>query len=356
MLQPKTKKVKFDGVNCFQIKNEREGLGTRTPPSIPSKFDGGQLTVAGVLGIKESGAFGCSTKRFDATKRLKVLGPGPGKNSHQNSCKSSAASTRGYTSLLSQDPRFGSGIEILRSQLLPGPDSYYNQTSLASKPSIPQFRFGVKKHVRQKRKGQVKSCPGPGSYNVQPKSPTNNNVGAVSFRFTSRNNSNMVLQSDTEVAVGSYDVGAVYDYLERLGKEPRKGKDFPCPIFRSNSSRLAQTESLSLAPAPGYYEVMEPQDTDKLFRPSACFNYGLDRFGRSNNILIARDNEETPAPDSYYPSCAQKDNNGANASFSSKSKRFDGSECNDLTPGPQTYRPSQGRTKSFLQNRYCQWV
>lgn len=353
MLKPKAKKVNFDGVNCFQINNESEGLGTRTPPSIPSKFDGEQLLVACVRGIKESGAFGCSTK----TKRLKV-GPVliiPGKYSHQNSFKSSAASTRGYTSLLSQDPRFGSGIEILRSQLSPGPDSYYNPMSLASKPSIPQFRFGVKEHDGQKRKGQVQSGPGPGSYNVQPKSPTNNNVGAVSFRFTSRNNSDMVLQSDTEVAVGSYNVGAVYDYLERLGKEPRKGKDFPCPIFRSKSSRLARTESLSLAPAPGYYEVMEPQDIDKLFRPSACFNYGLDRFGRSNNIFIARDDEETPAPDSYYPSCVQKDNNGANASFSSTSKRFDASECIDR-PGPQSYRPSQGRKKSFLQNRYYQWV
>jgi len=342
MLQPKTKKVKFDGLNCFQIKNESKGLGTRTPPSIPSKFDCEQLTVTGVRGMRESG--------------LKVLGPVHGKHSHQNSFKSSAPSTRGYTSLLSQDPRFGSGIEILRSQLSPGPDTYYNPMNLTSKPSIPQYRFGVKEHVGQKRKGQVQSSPGPGSYNVQTKSPTNNNVGAVSFKFSSRKNSDMVLKSDTEVAVGSYNVGAVYDYLERLGKEPRKGKDFPCPIFRSNSSRLARTESLSLAPGPGYYEVMEPQDTDKLFRPSACFNNGLDRSGRSNNIFIARDDEETPAPDSYYPSYAQKENNGANASFSSTSKRFDASECNDLKPGPQTYRPSQGRKKSFLQNRYYQWV
>ena len=203
----------------------------------------------------------------------------------------------------------------------------------------------MKEHVGQKRKGQVQSSPGPGSYNVQRTLSTNNNVGAVSFKFSSRKNSDMVPKSDTEVAVGSYNVGAVYDYLERLGKEPRKGKDFPCPIFRSNSSRLAKIESLS--PGPGYYEVMEPQDTDKLFRPSACFN---------NNIFIARDDEETPAPDSYYPSCVQKVNNGANASFSSRSKRFDAGECNDIKPGPQTYRPSQGRKKSFLQNRYYQWV
>lgn len=346
MTQPKIKKVKFDG-ESFQIKNNNAGLEPRTPPSIPSKYD------RTVRGIRESTAFGCSIKRFDDVRTQKMLGPGPGQYSHKNNFESSSASTRGCYN--SQNPRFGSDIEILRSQLTPGPNSY-KPILLASKPSIPQIRFGTKKKDVRKRRGEERSCPGPASYNVQPKSSKGNNIGAVSFRFTSRNNSDMVLQKNSNVAVGSYNVGAVYEYMERFGKEPRKGKDFPCPIFRSNSRRLARTESISSAPAPGYYEVVEPQDMDKLYRPSACFDYGLDRFGKSNNILIATDDEESsPAPDSYYPVSIKKDNNGVTASFASTSNRFESSEC-DLAPGPQTYRPSREVKKSFLQNRYYQWV
>jgi len=341
MTQPKITMIKFDG-DSFNIKSKHAGPEPPTPASIHSKYDI----------MRERNAFGCSIKRFDDVKTSKMLGPGPGQYSYQNKFNSSSASTRGCYA--SQNPRFGSNIEILASQHTPGPTSYKPIPS-ASKPSIPQISFGTRKKDSRKCRDEEKCCPCSASYNVEPRSFKCNNSGAVSFRFTSRNDSDMVLQSNTEVAVGSYEVGAVHDYMERLGKEPRKGKDFPCPIFRSNSRRLAQTESLSLAPAPGYYEVIEPQDIDKLFRPSACFDHGLDRFGKSSNILIAKEDEDTPAPDSYHPICIKKNNNGVSASFASKSRRFVPGEC-DLLPGPHTYRPSQVMRKSFLQNRSCQWV
>ena len=80
---------------------------------------------------------------------------------------------------------------------------------------------------------------------------------------------------------------------------------------------------------------MEPQDRDDLYRPSGCFDTGLDRFGRSNNVRVLR--EEVPGPNSYGPiEKLKKDNLGAVASFASSSTRFeDDAHIADHSQGPQ---------------------
>jgi hypothetical protein len=331
-------------------------VGPRTPPSIPSKFYSRQSRAVNLL--KDNTTFGNSTgtSKLSDEKNTKTIMPGPGqyRTCAMDAYKKGSISSRGYTPLMSLDPRFGSDIEEIKNQFYPGPGAYTPDIS-ASKPSAPKINFGFPRNMGLKRKLHT-SCPspGPGSYQLNPK-PVRSNLAAASFKFTARKESDLLLQQDTKVAVGSYDVGAVYDYIDRLGKEPRKGKDFPDPIFRSQSSRLAPTESTSLAPAPGYYEVVEPQDRDKLYRPSACFSIGLDRCGNSNNVRIPR--EEAPAPDSYNPvQTIKKDSLGAVASFTSSSARFDSNVRKDNCPGPQSYHPLPVPRKSFLQNRYCQWV
>ena len=68
--------------------------------------------------------------------------------------------------------------------------------------------------------------------------------------------------------------------------------------------------------------------------------------------------EEVPGPNSYSPiEKLKNDNLGAVASFASSSIRFeDDAHIADHCPGPQSYNPWPAKRKSFLQNRYCQWV
>jgi len=356
----------------------------RSPASIPSKFDSRNVKVdlfeentvrcstaskfdsrnEKVEIFKENTAFGCSTERFFDEKSTKCPVPGPGQYHNEHSYvmdarKCGSVSSRGFTPMISLDPRFGSDIEELKNRLYhPGPGAYNIPDVSTTKPSVHKINFGHHRNPGLKRKVQTSSPgPGPGSYQLKSR-PVRSNLGATSFKFTARKESDLLLQQSSQVSVGSYNVGAVYDFLDRLGKEPRKGKDFPDPIFKSQSSRLAPTESTSLAPAPGHYEVFEPHtDRDRMHVQSACFNTGLDRFGTSNNVRISR--LSTPAPGSYYPNqISRQDSLGAAASFASTTSRFDDSlDCrNNKTPGPQSYYPVPVPHKSFLQNRYYQWV
>lgn len=343
-----------------KTKNKKEDI-PRTPPSIPSKSYSQQSRSVSLL--EDNATFGNGPEKRKASqgvRNTKSIAPGPGQYRNDRTFaldeyRKMSLSSRGFTPIISLDPRFGSDIEEIKNELYPGPGTYMPDIS-ASKPSAPSINFGFHRQTGTKRKLSTKcpSPPGPGSYKLNTKSGRSN-LGAASFKFTARKDSDLLLQQDTNVAVGSYDVGAVYDFMDRLGKEPRKGKDFPDPIFRSQTSRLAPTESTSLAPAPGYYEVTELQDSDKLYRPSACFNIGLDRNGNSNNVRVPR--HDSPAPNSYNPVHAVKrDSLGAVASFASTSARFDSIVCKDNCPGPQSYHPQHVPKKSFLQNRYCQWV
>jgi hypothetical protein len=348
------------------LKESTKKKGPRTPPSIPSKFHSQNSRNVTLVKDNEKATFRESNDKSTRRKlewndkSIKKSMPGPGQYRNDHTCaieayRKGSISSRGYTPIISLDPRFGSDIEEMKNQLYPGPGTYMPDIS-ASKPSGPKTNFGYHGTAGSKRKLKRKTrpSPGPGSYKLNEK-PMLSNLGAASFKFTARKDSDLLLQQDTKVAVGSYDVGAVYDFMDRLGKEPRKGKDFPDPIFRSQTSRLAPTESTSLAPAPGYYEVIEYQDRDKLYRPSACFNSGLDRCGNSINVRVPR--AESPGPDSYRPNqLAKKDSLGAVASFASSSARLESSVCKEDRPGPQSYHPLSVSRKSFLQNRYCQWV
>ncbi len=227
----------------------------------------------------------------------------------------------------------------------------------ATKASSTKINFSNHKIVGNKRKLQSVQTPGPGAYDDPTGRKTRlhvpNNLGAASFKFTARKEADVLLQQDSLVAVGSYEVAKSLDFIEKLGKEPRKGKDFPDHIFSSTASRLAPI-TVSETPAPGDYDC-EPYPTHEMFRQSSVFHAGLDRFGNSNYVQLSR--EITPGPDSYYCFDVSKSRNvnGAVASFCSTSTRFETLKKNN-GPGPQTYKPEYVPKKSFHMNRHCQWI
>lgn len=339
------------GGKKVQKKNKtKKKTSSPSAPSIPSKFD--ERRTDSFLDEKQDTAFLCSTKRFDDKKNVN---PGPGQY-HMKSTytkdpgKCGSVSARGYTAMISLDPRF-SNLTELQSQGLPGPATYVPSLAIM-KPSPAKMDFSKHRTSGNKRKTDHVTTPGPGHYRVGAKSKIPSNLGAASFKFTARKESDVLLQQDTPVAVGSYEVAKSLDYIEKLGKEPRKGKDFPDHIFSSTASRLAPIV-ISEAPAPGYYDC-EPYLSHEMFRPSSVFNPGLDRFGNSNNNRAYR--EISPGPDNYYCHEKSHNNGGAVASFSSTCKRFEMENKSELRPGPQSYRPQHVPKKSFHMNRHCRWL
>lgn len=322
-------------------------------PSIPSKYD----RTREILFEKQDTAFLCSTRRFDENRNGN---PGPGQYHKASSyvkdtSKCGSTSTRGYTALISLDPRF-SDLKELKSQGLPGPATYTPSISMM-KPSPVKINFAKHNTSGDKRKLESNVSPGPGHYCFGDKEVSPSNLGAASFKFTARKESDMLLQQDTTVAVGRYDVAKSLDYIEKLGKEPRKGKEFPDHIFSSTASRLAPIV-FSQTPAPGYYDsepYLSSEISSEMFRPSSVFRNGLDRFGNSNNVRVYRD--IIPGPDTYYSQDISKSHaGGAVASFSSTSERFEEGSKNEIKPGPQNYNPQHVPRKSFHLNRHCQWI
>lgn len=321
-------------------------------PSIPSKYNHGIRDKP--LFEQRDTAFLCSTTRFDDKVNAN---PGPGHYHKRTSyvkdaSKCGSVSARGYTSMISLDPRF-SNLEELQSQSFPGPATYIPSLK-AIKSSPAKTDFSNHQTCGNKRRKETFATPGPGQYRPGTKGKLPSNLGAASFKFTARKEADVLLQQDSLVAVGTYDVAKSLDYIEKLGKEPRKGKDFPDHIFSSTASRLAQI-TFSETPAPGDYDC-EPYPSHEMFRQSSVFNVGLDRFGNSNNIHVLK--EITPGPDSYYCNHVSKSRsvNGAVASFSSTSTRFEALKKNDNGPGPQSYKPHHVPKKSFHMNRHCQWI
>jgi len=151
--------------------------------------------------------FLCSTRRFDERQNIN---PAPGQyhvasTYVKDSNKCGSVSTRGYTSLTSLDPRFSNLIE-LKSQSLPGPATYWYASSLGTtKRSIMKIKFSKHNTARSKRKRETSSTPGPGHYYCRDKAKVPN-LGASSFKFTARKESDALLLQDTIVAVGRYDV------------------------------------------------------------------------------------------------------------------------------------------------------
>lgn len=85
-------------------------------PSIPSKYDESRNEFI----EQQETAFLCSTKRFDEKKNAN---PGPGQYNVKVAKKCGSVSARGYTAMISLDPRF-SNLKELESQHLPGPATY----------------------------------------------------------------------------------------------------------------------------------------------------------------------------------------------------------------------------------------
>ena len=322
-------------------------------PSIPSKFDE-RKDITIFENLNTGTAFLRTTKRFDVKKNVN---PGPGQYHMASSYikdagKCGSVSARGYTAMISLDPRF-SDLKELQSRHTPCPATYMPSLT-AMKPSSAKTNFGLHSTTENKRQTEHVTTPGPGHYFFGSRSKLPSNLGAASFKFTERKESDVLLQQDTPVAVGSYEVAKSLDYIEKLGKEPRKGKDFPDHIFSSTASRLAPSV-VSEAPAPGYYDC-EPYLSHEMFRQNSVFNSGLDRFGHSNNVRAYREN--TPGPDTYCCNDISTTHNtcGAVASFASTSERFEEQHKNELQPGPQSYTPHHIPRKSFHMNRHCQWL
>lgn len=302
-------------------------------PSIPSKYDYRDPNL--FCGKEESG-FGSSTKRFNDRK---TLYPGPGQYHRtssyvKNASKCGSVSARGCTAMISQDPRF-SNLHQLNSEFLPGPGQY-NPSFTSTKPTRPQINFS-NHHSNMIKRKHHQITPGPGHYGRGTSCSSISNLGASSFKFRARKETDLLLQKEkSQVAVGSYEVSKSLQYIENLGKEPRKGKGFPDPIFSSTTSRLASSIPPDRTPGPGHYE-REPILTYAMVRPNASFNVGLDRFGNSNSVRVHR--EENPGPGSYYPEPIYININnmqsGAVASFESTSQRFEPEYGTDTRPpGP----------------------
>ncbi len=357
-------------------------------------------------------AFGCTlqhpnfhlpTKNPKGDKTLSP-GPGPGQYDHfRNSIggtsrkKGGSVSIRGYTPLISLDPRFGSDATLreFRQSLDPGPGSYTpNLQSI--RPVGPKVSFGNKKgdigdvirrdvsqkllltsrnHRSKKLPLSKSSSPGPGHYDLTEASHSNrginrNNLGAASFKFTSRKDSHLILPQhhDVNLAVGMYDISKTYDFLEKLGKERRRGREFPDSTFSSTSKRFENDYGMRFggnrtiaSPAPGEYfnEIYESMAYhEDMYRPSACFRSDLDRSGRSNNIQSGKQEDESPGPGSYGTDITyiNEDGSRGSACFASTSTRFQSLGDCDSVPGPQSYYPQIIERQSFFQNRYHQWV
>lgn len=341
-------------LNVKKKKDKSTKKHPRSAPSIPSKYHDEARDKT--LFESRDTAFLCSTTRFDEKVNAN---PGPGQYHKRTSYvkdanKCGSVSARGYTSMISLDPRF-SNLGELQSQSFPGPATYMPSVA-AIKTVSAKIDFSNHRTAGTKRKSKFFATPGPGQYCLGTKSSKlPNNLGAASFKFTARKDSDVLVQQDSHVAVGTYDVAKSLDYIEKLGKEPRKGKAFPDHTFSSTASRLAPI-TFSETPAPGFYDC-EPYPSHEMFRQSSVFNPDLDRFGNSNNVKVLR--EITPGPDSYYCYDVSKSKSnvyGAVASFSSTSTRFETQSKNDDGPGPQCYRPHHIPRKSFHMNRHCQWI
>ena len=183
-------------------------------PSIPSTFESHdkELFIS-----QENTAFGCSTRRF---AEKKYIFPGPGqyhtKSSYvKDSTKCGSASVRGFTSMISLDPRF-SDLEELHSELLPGPGAYA-PSIIATKPSTQKVNFHRNRSEDLQRKlDKATPSPGPGHYGPS-KITMTSNLGASSFKFTARKDADLLLQPQSDVAVGSYDVAESLDFIENIG-------------------------------------------------------------------------------------------------------------------------------------------
>ncbi len=104
----KSKKEKF-----------RKKNNSRSAPSIPSKYSDETRNKPAFQA--RDAAFLCSTERFDDKKNAN---PGPGTYHKRisylkNATKCGSVSARGFTAMISMDPRF-SDLEELQSALLPG--------------------------------------------------------------------------------------------------------------------------------------------------------------------------------------------------------------------------------------------
>lgn len=273
-----------------------------TAPSIPSKIDRKKNKTT-----ETQNGFGCSTERFSYHGELTnehYIHPGPGSyenNGNNYLNQSKKVSMRGYTAMISLDPRF-TDLPQLNAQVMPGPGTYTPSLS-ATKPVIREVNFGKYKNSRRRENEKIEACqintPGPGYYCVENSSRLQSfkcNLGASSFNFKGRKEKDFLLQSPEHVAVGVYNVGKSLDFIENFGNLHLKGSF----LSTTNRGQGSFSDLAVKTPGPGQYEEREPVYTCAMYCPSACFDTSLDRFGMSNNTILEK--EETPGPGSYYPS------------------------------------------------------
>lgn len=346
--------LKAKSPRCVKKACEKKGLRKiPSAPSIPSKFESRNKDD---FVTKENTGFGCSTQRFDETITLK---PGPGSYHKpisyiKDAKRCGSVSKRGFTALISRNPRF-SDIQELTDSILPGPGTYSPLPS-AIQRSAPAASFsnqGVS-DIRGSQKIKASDTPGPGHYGgcYSKRGRRISNIGAASFKFTARKSDDILIPKQSDAAVGSYEVGKSLDYIRNIGRESRHGKAFPDPIFSSTTKRLAQSELNVNIPGPGHY-FLEPYETYEMYRPSPVF---LDRSGKSKTS--SKSDEISPGPGAYDPQYPDQNIQcRASASFHSTSTRFEAtSKIDESNPGPADYHPRPVVARSFLLNREGQWV
>ena len=354
-------------------------------PSIPSKFESRKKDD---FLTKANTGFGSSTERFD--ERI-TFNPGPG-HYHKptsylkNAKRCGSVSTRGFTALISRDPRF-SDMKELTDSILPGPGAYSPSISaIHATPPAAYFSGHSFVESRGNSKSKIDNTPGPGQYekSLSKRRLRISNIGAASFKFTARKSDDILIPQQSNAAVGSYEVGKSLDYIQNIGREPRRGKPFPDPIFSSTTKRLAPSEINLDIPGPGHY-FLDPYETYEMYRPSPVF---LDRSGESNKVSNLQNS--LPGPGAYDPNDPNQNTHcRANASFHSTSSRFQSNQGTEKHyPGPgmmelilldflcliemsillmvnsyffyqyslADYNPMPIVTKSFLLNRNGQWI
>eukprot|EP00586_Coscinodiscus_wailesii_P020977 CAMPEP_0172492464 /NCGR_PEP_ID=MMETSP1066-20121228/23630_1 /TAXON_ID=671091 /ORGANISM="Coscinodiscus wailesii, Strain CCMP2513" /LENGTH=364 /DNA_ID=CAMNT_0013262117 /DNA_START=107 /DNA_END=1198 /DNA_ORIENTATION=- len=305
---------------------------------------------------------------------IKKSTPGPGHYYKPSSYVRDGAtcgsvSARGYTAVISRTPRFGGDLEELRKSLTPGPGAY---DPFSEGDKLASSAAGGSKTTTTTTTGSSSSVttrtarvaivgPGPGHYNTSATTKeeyiSRNSLSSF-FKSTGRSRRDRAGTSSPCAAVGSYDVGKSLDALKNYGKDPRKGKPFPCPSFSSTVERsVAACPGSHATPGPGCY-ANDRNLGAGVQKPSAMFypeNYYKIVEGRGSNVN-GETSTETPGPGWYYRDKKREPNKGVTAPFRSKLPRFsEGGGLGQRVPGPAYYCPKSVQGKSFYMNKECKW-
>jgi len=319
----------------------------RTPPSIPSRFD---VVIHPQLNQPESNAFGTRTCRFhDLLEDI----PGPGAYYKATSyvkdpVTCGSTSIRGYTTMISKTPRFNKNC----NSDIPGPGAYDLSTSVDVYINTVTNSHFFAKPIHSSKSSETRDTPGPGHYNIEGINRLRAPFGSSAFKSTERKGE-ATINNSSGAAVGSYDVARSIDVLQYYGSDERRGKPFPSASFASGSKRIADVDSTTITPGPGYYSLDGIDSVEDIKRANTIVRVSLRRTINSSDN--AKYINETPGPGWYYSEYENTKSNGVTSVFKSYLPRFSDDHFS-RAPGPAYYRPKCLEKKSFLMNKDKKWI